>query len=107
MSVIPFRGTTRIALEAYLEERLTSLPNLLARLLVDVLLANVRAPLLDDLLLEDVRLVELHEDLGNGGDEVGMVDADEAFNAAQQRLLMLLRCHNLRRTRQQAAQNRQ
>ena len=47
-------------------------------------------PLLNHLFLEDINLVELHEDLRHSRDEVGVLDADEALDTAQQRLLVLL-----------------
>src|ERR1700722_19986503 len=49
----------------YLQERFTSLPDLLARLLVHILFTNMRAPLRNDFLVDKVCLVQCHQNLGN------------------------------------------
>ena len=78
-----------------LQERLTGLANFLARLAVDVFLADMGTPLLHNLLLEHIDLVERHEDLRDGGDEIGVADSDKALDTSEKRLLMLLRRHHL------------
>ncbi len=80
-----------------LQEGLASLSNLLARVLVDVLFADVSTPLLDNFLLEDIGLVEAHEDLGDGRNELGMGVANKALDATKERLLVLLRRDKLQR----------
>lgn len=76
---------------SYLQERLTSLSDLFARIFVNILLADVRTPLLHDLFVQNVHLVKLHKDLGHDRDKVRMIYAHETFDASQKGLLMLLR----------------
>lgn len=64
------------------QKRLASFPNPLRSILVDVLLTGMRTPLSDDLLFENVGLVEYHEDLGNGGNKVGVGETNEALDTA-------------------------
>jgi hypothetical protein len=73
-----------------LQKRRAGLPDFLTRVLVDVLLAHVGAPVLDKLLLNQVDLIECHQDLRYGGHEIRVDDSDEALNAAEEGLLMLL-----------------
>jgi hypothetical protein len=80
--------------EAYLEESIGALSDLLGLVLVDILLAGVSAPLLGDFLIEDVGLVERHEGLGGdaSGEEIVHVGRkpNESLEAAKKGLLVLL-----------------
>lgn len=63
----------------HLEERLTGLADPLARIFIDILLADVGTPLLDNLFLEDVNLVERHQYFGDGRDERWVAHANESL----------------------------
>ena len=73
-----------------LEERLASLADLLTRVPIHILLAHMGTPLLHDVLLQDVGLVERHEDLRHGRNEVRAVEAGKTLDTAKKRLLVLL-----------------
>lgn len=79
----------------YLEERLASLADFLARIPIDILFADVRTPLLNDVLLKNVSLVECHQDLGHRWSEVRVDDADKTFDTSKQRFLVLFRGNHL------------
>lgn len=81
-----------------LEECFGGLANLLASLDVDVLLAGFGAPFEDDVFGEEIFVVEDHENLGGLVEELGVIlatEANEALDAAEEGLLMLLRGTNL------------
>ena len=84
----------------YLEERLCALPHLFALVLVDILLAHVRAPLSNNLFVENIVLVQRHKDLGRRSrreQRVARVGVrKETFDTAEQRLLVLFRRAELR-----------
>lgn len=83
-----------------LQEGLTSLPNLLTSVFVNILLADMGTPLGNDLLLQNVNLVEAHQHLGHEWNEIRMGEAKETFDTAKQRFLVFLRCNKLRETNQ-------
>lgn len=86
---------TQAMQSAYLQEWFAGFAYFLARLFIHVLPAYVGTPLFDDLLLQNINLVELHQNLGDLGDEVRVFHPKETFETAQQGLLVFLRSHHL------------
>jgi len=78
-----------------LQEWFTGFANFLARLFIYVLLAYVGSPLFDNPLVQNINLVELHENLGNEGDQIGVILPKETLETAQQSLLVFFRSHHL------------
>lgn len=79
-----------------LQKWLAGFPDLLTGLLVSVLPADMRTPLSDDLLFDNVALVKVHENLGDGWQELRVGKANQSFNPSEKRLLMFLRSDELR-----------
>lgn len=70
--------------DTYLQEGRTRLSHLFANVLADILAADVGAPLFEDFFLERVDLVERHEDLGDGGNQVRVFQPNESLNTPKQ-----------------------
>jgi len=71
-----------------LQEGLISLPHLLARLRIDILLAYMRTP-----MSQDVDLVQDHESLGD--ERLEVTESGKALDVTQQSFLLLLRSDDL------------
>lgn len=81
--------------KVYLEEWLASLAHFLACLLVDILFTDMGTPRRHHFFFQYVCLVELHQDLWDGGNKFGVVEANETLNTAEQGLLVLLGRYHL------------
>jgi len=73
-----------------LKEGLTRLPDLLARFLIDILLANVGSPLGNHFLIQNIILIERHEDLRDSRDQLGVSQSHQSLDTSQQSFLVPL-----------------
>lgn len=55
-------------------------------------------PMLDDVFIKEIKLVEYHQDLGNGRDEIDMDQSNETLNSSEEGFLVLLRSNQLHHT---------